>query len=225
MSNYRCIAFIVLAACSSSKSKGGAPAAGSAAQPVDKAATPADKAPPPAPAPSGPLSVVSKPDDASCFTYSLARGGAAVVLPKDVAAAFDCPMVPPTVSPDGRAVIYTAGGADQLALMYWGDGAPRRLIQFDPGVDGLSVPTWSPSGAKIAVVVKGASYPKGTRLFGLNVSATGEVTDKVKLDVAVFAECGSVCMPEPAVWKDEATVEVVSVGDGEPGPKQAVALK
>lgn len=174
---------------------------------------------------TSPLSVESAPGEASCTAYSLARAGGAVELPDDVKAAFECPMIAPVITADGSAVVY-AGGSDALELRYWSPGAsPRVLATFDAGADGMSEPSWSPSGTKLAIVVKASSYPEGTRLFAFTVSPTGEVSGASEHDVAVFSPCGSVCTPFTPNWKDEATLDVVTPGDAEPGPTATITLK
>jgi hypothetical protein len=185
--------------------------------------TPPPTTPPamPPPDPNSPLAIIEEPGDASCFGYRIERGGAVVVRPKAVAAALECPIVPPVLTPKRDAVVLFGGEE----LSYWAPGSePKRLVMFDPGVEGVSAPTWSPDGTRLAVVVKGTSYPEATRLFVLTLSATGDVTDKVKHDVAVFSPCGSVCTPQAVTWKDAKTVEVTTPGEGEPGPVKAIKL-
>lgn len=218
------LSLAALAACGSDKKQDPTPGPTptTPAQPTTPATpTPTAPAPAPAPAAAGPLSIVEEAGDGSCFAFRVKRAGAPVAMPKAVATALECPIVPPVLTPAGDALVLF--GAEQLS--YWVPGADaKRLVLFDPGVEGVSVPSWSPDGTRLAVVVKGDSYPASTRLFVLTLSATGDVTDKVKQDVAVFSPCGSVCSPQAVIWKDGKTIEVTTPGDGEPGPVKTIKL-
>lgn len=210
-----------LAACGSDKKKDPTPT--TTAKPTTPAPTTPPATPPamPPPDPNSPLQIVEVPGEASCFDYRITRGGAAMTPPKAAAAGFECPIVAPTLTAKKDAVVLLAGEE----LSYWVPGSePKRLVLFDPGVEGVSVPAWSADGTRLAVVVKGTSYPQSTRLFVLTVSAAGEVTDKIKQDVAVFAPCGSVCTPQAVTWKDAKTVEITTPGDAAPGPVKAITL-
>ena len=216
-----------LAACGSDKKQDPTPT--TTAKPTTPAApTPTTPAAPtpttpamPPPDPASPLAIVEVPGEASCFDYRVERGGAIVAQPKAVATALACPIVPPTLTRKKDAIVLLSGEE----LMHWTPGSePKRLVKFDPGVEGVSAPTWSPDGTRLAVVVKGTGYPQSTRLFVLTVSTAGDVTDKVKQDVAVFAPCGSVCTPEAVEWKDDKTVVVTTPGEAEPGPPKTITL-
>jgi hypothetical protein len=196
-----------------------APAAGSAA-PV--AGSAADPAPAPAPAGATGYKLVEDGDDgASCTKYKVvdANGGAAP-LPKDIAENLACFA---GISPEGRVVFYASG--DELRTYDLVAKKDDRLVQFEPGGEGLDGPKWSSDGARVAfVTINQKGYAKGVRVFAWKYAA-GAFTDKQRHDVAAAFECGSQCVPMDWGWKDASTVFYASGGaGGEAGPVETIEL-
>lgn len=136
----------------------------------------------------------------SCFVYQLRDKTTAqkISLPSKTEKAFDCPMMPPLLSPDQKSILYY--DAKKMYVLDIATYNIKKLLTMQAGIKGLTC-VWSKSSAEAAcVIINPKKYKTKTRIAALAFN-NGKVKKKTLAKPVHYTCANNVCFVDKAeLW-------------------------